>query len=40
MTSSSDSKPVPLNAVKGIFLLLVFLVIFSVPEKPAQKTPQ
>lgn len=40
MNTSSDSKPASLSAIKGLFLLLVFLVIFSVPEKPAQKIPQ
>jgi hypothetical protein len=28
-----SSAPAPLAAVKGLFLLLIFLVIFSVPEK-------
>jgi hypothetical protein len=36
----SNTTPAPLAAVKGLFLLLVFLVIFSVPEPARQTTNQ
>lgn len=32
----SNTTPAPLAAVKGLFLLLIFLVVFSAPDKNRQ----
>lgn len=35
-----STTPAPHSFVKGLFLLLIFLVIFSVPEPTRQTTNQ